>query len=174
METIYKTWIEIKNILASTDLILKYEENDSDYYIWIVDGEKEYHTSILKNSGDSDYDEFLSVYKCCSNQEKQKTKTISSQVTITGVNQNILEYTVPTGKMFYITNVIVGGTAIDLKILKIGSYVKIRGHHLANTTIPCPLSSYIKVQSGENVYIENIIATSGIHTATIIGVLYNV
>jgi len=61
MEKIYINWNKIKSYVNNQQGLLRYEENDEDYYIWIEIGNREYYTSISKNTADAT--EFLTYYK---------------------------------------------------------------------------------------------------------------
>lgn len=60
---ISKTWSQLKIFIDSKNLILRYEENEDDFYVWVEEGNREYYTTIYKILGNVDYTEFLETYK---------------------------------------------------------------------------------------------------------------
>lgn len=178
MKIIPLEWSEFKTLHTLKVFPIQYTENDNAYEVWFTEGLTIYETILYKRSGDSDIADFEDNYKDEGNMSTTilnmtKTKVITGEAIITGTNQVIVEYTVPTGKIFYLTDIIVGGDDIDKKQCKLDSTVKLRIYHKANETIPCSLTSPIKINSGETFEVKNIIATSGTHIATLIGVLHN-
>lgn len=177
MENIH-IWTDFKALVDLKNPFLQYEESNDNYVIWFNEGITVYRTTVYKRSGDVDCADFEDNYKVDSNKSKnilniKKAITITSYANVTGVGQDILEYIVPAGKKFYLTDIIVGGDVIDRKELKFNVIPRLRMCHRANEGQSHPFKSPLKVNSGVTIRIKNKVATSGVHVATIGGVLYN-
>lgn len=187
---IYITWTELKAIVADRKLSLQYREEEYKYSIFAVDSNLVYtaelwtDTSKVKgidvDQNNLDITDFEDNYQSDANKEIEKTIykdgkgiKILGKATVTGTDQTILEYTVPEDTTIYITDIIVGGTEQDLKVLKKDSTKIWRAYHTSYDNAAHPFSTPIKVQAGKVIKVINKVATSGTHIATLLGVKVN-
>lgn len=175
---IIKTWTELKTLINTKNLSFQYEDQTDQYKVWTIEGTDKYQCFIVKESGSEDQEDFEDNYKdnanhSCKYLDSDKSVVVTGKTTVTGTNQDIVEYEVPENKVFYLTDFVVGGSVIDRKVAKANTSPKWRLYHQANDSKIHTFSVPLKVPSGVTITIKNEVATNGVHVATIIGVLYD-
>jgi len=189
---IHKSWTDLKTLANIKDFPIQYDETTNCYFVFILENGTMYFSEIWKNTNaiegidvtqnNTDKTDFEDNYKTDANKSinpphkygEGKGVKITGQATVTGINQTIVEYTIPAGTIIYITDIITGGTVQDIKVLKKNTNKQIRFCHSAWTGCPIPLKTPIKVSAGEIIKVTNTEAITGKHIATLIGVKVNV
>ena len=178
------SWSDFKSVCVTnktlnTQYITITKDTISYYLIWASCEAVEYVTSIfITDPANSDQTDFEDNYKDESNQltdiiRTKNSLTITGYANVTGTNQTILEYEVPSNKILYVTDISIGGSTIDCKAITVDDVTKWRSFHLASDSHFKTISTPLKLSAGKVIKIINLLATNGQHIANLIGVLVN-